>query len=74
MINQSLGAVGYEWDFGVIQGKSDRENPLFTYREPGIYTITLTAYNEYWVCPTNHTLTIEILPDGAIFSQCIFTQ
>ncbi|MEZ4777748.1 MAG: gliding motility-associated C-terminal domain-containing protein [Bacteroidia bacterium] len=73
MINRSQGAAGYEWDFGVFQGMSDKENPLFTYADPGIYTITLTAYNEYWVCPTTYSLTIEILPDGAIFFPNAFT-
>ncbi|MDX2245743.1 MAG: gliding motility-associated C-terminal domain-containing protein [Bacteroidia bacterium] len=73
MVNTSQGAAGYEWNFGVARGMSDLENPTFTYTDPGIYTITLTTYNEYWVCPTTYSLTIEILPDGAIFYPNAFT-
>ncbi len=35
----------YEWDFGQGQGTSKALSPLFTYFEPGTYTVSLTASN-----------------------------
>jgi gliding motility-associated-like protein len=43
-INKSKNAVRYHWDFGDNSG-SQEENPTHDYREPGYYTIELTAFN-----------------------------
>ncbi len=43
--NTSEDAVSYFWDFGDGQ-VSDEENPIITYGEDGLYTITLIAYSE----------------------------
>ena len=41
--NSSIGTIdGYLWDFGNGE-TSTNLNPTYTYQEPGIYTITLTA-------------------------------
>lgn len=42
--NQSQHASRYEWDFG--NGESATiQKPTATYAQPGLYTVTLTAYN-----------------------------
>ena len=44
-LNQSQGAVTYDWDFG--DGNSDTfTHPSNTYDEPGLYYITLVAIDE----------------------------
>ena len=45
-INQSSGAIGYEWDFGNGQ-TSVLTNPSTTYPAAGNYTVTLTVTNQY---------------------------
>ncbi len=42
--NNSINATSYLWDFGNGQTTTDTE-PSFTYPQPGIYTVTLTAFN-----------------------------
>ena len=44
--NQSSGAVSYTWDFGNGQS-STVPNPIFTYSNPGIYNVKLTATNQF---------------------------
>lgn len=44
IINHSINAWEYEWDFG--DGfSSNGKDPLYIYRQPGKYAIVLTAYN-----------------------------
>lgn len=43
-VNKSKNAVRYLWDFGDKSGSTD-VNPIHDYREPGYYTIKLTAFN-----------------------------
>lgn len=45
-INDSQGAIGYTWDLG-NGTTSDLNQPTATYTEPGTYTITLTATNQF---------------------------
>ncbi len=49
--DESSGSVGlYEWDFdndGTID--SNEQNPLYTYTEPGIYSVSLTITDELGV-------------------------
>lgn len=35
----------YRWQFGANQGSSTSEHPVYTYYEPGVYTVTLSATN-----------------------------
>ncbi len=35
----------YQWQFGTNQGSSQAVNPTYTYNEPGIYSVTLSASN-----------------------------
>jgi gliding motility-associated-like protein len=45
--NQSQYAdeTTYEWQFGIDEGSSRAVNPSYTYYEPGIYSVTLSANN-----------------------------
>ena len=70
--NQTIGGFVYEWDFG-DRNLSDEENPRHTYADPGEYTVTLTAYNEYMVCPVSISKTIHIIPDGVLYIPNAFT-
>jgi gliding motility-associated-like protein len=38
--------LGYRWDFGDGIGTSTEREPTYTYIEPGVYTVKLTASNE----------------------------
>ncbi|MEO0641036.1 MAG: gliding motility-associated C-terminal domain-containing protein, partial [Bacteroidota bacterium] len=71
--NQSVGAVSYVWDLGANGGTTDETNPRFQYQEAGTYEVTLTAYNEYFVCPVDFTVTLEIVPDGVLYIPNAFT-
>jgi gliding motility-associated-like protein len=71
-INTSIGSVAWQWFFGEGNGSS-AENPNHLYEEPGVYPVTLTAYNEYFVCPVDTTVLLYIIPDGNIFFPNAFT-
>jgi len=44
LVNQSIGALAYSWDFGNGNSSSD-ENPRITFDDDGTYLITLTVWN-----------------------------
>ncbi len=39
-------ADSYQWEFGDGQGMSGQASPTYTYYEPGVYTVKLTASNK----------------------------
>jgi PKD repeat protein len=39
------GPTNWNWNFGDSSGISSSQNPVHIYTEPGIYTVTLTAFN-----------------------------
>lgn len=43
--SQFADPATYFWEFGTNQGTSRAVNPTYTYFEPGIYSVTLTASN-----------------------------
>ncbi|OWY22080.1 PKD domain-containing protein [Sphingobacteriales bacterium UPWRP_1] len=43
--NNSINATSYEWNFGYNGITSTDAEPSFTFPEPGVYTVTLTAFN-----------------------------
>jgi len=45
-INQSTGAQSYTWNFG-DQNTSNTTSPYHYYANPGLYTVTLVANNQY---------------------------
>jgi len=45
--NSSIWADEYVWEFdGGVPNVTSQANPIVLYKEPGIYNVTLTAYNE----------------------------
>jgi gliding motility-associated-like protein len=44
-LSQFADPNSYQWQFGTNQGSSQAVNPTYTYNEPGIYSVTLTANN-----------------------------
>jgi len=56
--NCSKNATSYLWEFG-DDSTSTKANPVHTYKEPGEYTVTLTATNEHSSKETSQTLTVE---------------
>ncbi len=51
--DESINAVSYAWNFGDDDGISNEANPVYTYAEPGTYTVSLTVTSE-----TNDTDTV----------------
>ncbi len=72
-INQSADAVAFFWQFGDEAGGTEEENPVYTYNDPGTYLVTLTAFNEFFVCPTTYQLELTILADGRLFFPNAFS-
>lgn len=70
--NLTTDAVSYLWEFG-DGSLADEENPLHLYEEPGEYTVTLTAWNSFFVCPTVFSLRLTIIPDGKLYYPNAFT-
>lgn len=70
--NLTTGAVSYLWEFG-DGGLADEKNPVHLYQEPGEYTVTLTAWNSFFVCPTVFSLRLTIIPDGKLYYPNAFT-
>ncbi|MEQ8572888.1 MAG: PKD domain-containing protein, partial [Fulvivirga sp.] len=44
-LSQFTDDASYQWNFGAGQGTSTSINPTYTYFEPGVYTVSLTASN-----------------------------
>ena len=44
-LSRYADATTYYWEFGINQGTSHAINPTYTYYEPGIYSVTLSASN-----------------------------
>ncbi len=72
-LNASQGASAYVWNFGDELGGSQEENPVYTYSQPGDYPVTLTAYNKYFECPADTTITLHIIPDGSLYFANAFS-
>ena len=83
--NNSINAVGVQWDFGTGEFSTD-DNPSYTYDSPGEYEVTLVAYVPN-VCSVNDTdqITIEVYgyptagfsmaPDpGSIYTATLFSD
>jgi len=58
---QNVNAESVEWDIpGSSLGFSDIKEPVFSYSEPGTYSITQTV--EYAGCFSDFTVTVEVVP------------
>ncbi len=71
-INESVGAVTYEWNFGDNATSSDL-NPIHLFpEEAGIYQVTLTAFNEQG-CENTTQLDVNILDELLFYVPNSFT-
>lgn len=59
VVNNSIGATTYEWNFGDGQTSSDFE-PEHSYTASGEYVVTLTATNDCGTVESSQTVTIII--------------
>lgn len=70
--NFSLNAGSYLWDFG-LPGNADIStdvNPLFTYPDTGVYTVTLIAYSSFNPACADTTIgTVTILPNFQTYAS-----
>lgn len=64
MVNSSVGAVSYQWDFGDGQVSSEAE-PTHAYGAAGTYAITLTTFS---ACGTNDTLVQVVIYEAGTFN------
>ncbi|TAE47633.1 MAG: PKD domain-containing protein, partial [Bacteroidetes bacterium] len=56
----SSAVIFWQWDFGDGNG-SNVPNPVYTYEEPGTYTVTLTVLDGNG-CGKDTSMTIQVLP------------
>ena len=57
--NTSEGAFSYDWDFGDNEN-SVNESPNHVYEEPGVYTVSLTAFSEDGLCSDTRSVLIDL--------------
>jgi gliding motility-associated-like protein len=71
--NQSLGSNTWLWNFGNdLAGDSLAQNPYHTYKDTGIYQVTLISYNQ-WGCSDTVVHDVIIIGDFAFFIPNTFT-
>lgn len=58
--NTSTNIHGNDWDFG-DDSTSTAHSPTHIFEEPGIYTVTLTAYSTVDTCPATFESTVHVL-------------
>lgn len=69
------GAYGYVWDFGDGSGFTaftTSNTASYTYTEPGIYTITVVAYNA-GLCSDTTVLSVEVVNESILIMPNIIT-
>ncbi|HTA82902.1 MAG TPA: PKD domain-containing protein [Bacteroidia bacterium] len=52
------GATSFSWTFGDNAGSASSQNPVYTYANPGFYTVTLTVSNAGGSATTSQTITV----------------
>lgn len=57
--NESVSATSYQWNFGDEQ-TSTQPNPVYTYANNGVYTVTLNASNAYCGRSLSRTITVGL--------------
>ncbi len=73
--DQSLGAISWNWDFGVPFNSSDSstlQNPAYTYADSGFYSVQLIIANAFG-CRDTAIQIIEIQPEYVIYAPNAFT-
>jgi uncharacterized repeat protein (TIGR01451 family) len=67
----------WAWDFGDGVGTSDEQNPSYTFADAGVYSVTLTATNEFGSGSTTVDVTVaELIPitDQYFFPAAAFAE
>jgi gliding motility-associated-like protein len=72
MINYSLGAVSYEWDFAGLDFSNEYELVYYLPLEGGDYPIQLTAINE-WGCADSVTYFVRLIDRFTLYAPSAFT-
>ena len=62
--NTTLFGQGYQWNFG-DQQTSEEVSPQHVYAEDGVYTVSLTGYNECDTVTVAQEITVVLLPTAA---------
>lgn len=62
-LNNSSGATAYHWDFG-DGGISSDIDPVHTYMNTGVFTVTLVADNGNALCDDNFQITVVVMSDA----------
>jgi gliding motility-associated-like protein len=72
--NQSLGSIAWLWNFGeaINTGDTLAQNPYHTYKDTGIYQVTLISTNQ-WGCKDTVVHDVIIIGDFAFFIPNTFT-
>ncbi|MFN4234062.1 MAG: PKD domain-containing protein [Bacteroidia bacterium] len=72
--NQSLGSNAWLWHFGEANNTGDTisQNPYHTYKDTGIYQVTLISTNQ-WGCKDTVVHDVVIIGDFAYFIPNTFT-
>ena len=55
----------WQWDFGDGVGSSSEQNPVYSYANPGSYTVTLTATNHCGSQTVSQT--VEIIAEHSVY-------
>ncbi|EMS31737.1 CHU large protein [Mariniradius saccharolyticus AK6] len=71
-VDKTLGnVVSWEWDFGDGNTSTD-QNPVHTYKKPGVYIITLKTFDALG-CSSESSLVVEVLASYRILVPDAFT-
>lgn len=69
--NNSQYVAGYEWVFGSV-GISFDENPTFTFKDTGLYSVTMIGFHPLG-CSDTITKIIDIMPIATLHTPNAFT-
>jgi gliding motility-associated-like protein len=70
--NNSSNAISYDWDFGEAGGTSTEKDPLYIYKNDGIYTVKLTVLDDLG-CEDTTTATINVRVIESLQAPTAFT-
>jgi len=72
LVNNSVGANVFNWDFNSILFNSEEENPIISYPEEGYFNISLSSTSQYG-CTDTVTQTIFVNRGIRLYSPNSFT-
>ncbi len=70
----SSGVNNYFWTFGdSLNSGATGQNTSFIYTEPGIYPVTVQAYNDFFGCSVYYTFYVEVVEQPQFVVPNVFT-